>query len=162
MLQRPFVARIFRRCKELGLHTAWTRPASWAPVHRRRLLDDIDLVLLDIKSGDPETYQKVTASRCSRRSTSRAGCRPAARPMWVRFVLVPGLTDGRQRRGGRRLRRRASTTVERVEILPFHQMGRDKWDKLGLRYPLEDTQPPTAELVERVRAQFRDRGLTVF
>ena len=47
-------------------------------------------------------------------------------------------------------------------MLPFHQMGRDKWDELGMRYELEDTQPPTPELVERVRATFRDRGLSVF
>jgi len=52
--------------------------------------------------------------------------------------------------------------VTRVEVLPFHQMGRDKWTDLGMTYQLEDTQPPSPELVERVRGQFRDRGLTVF
>ncbi len=50
---------------------------------------------------------------------------------------------------------------ERVEVLPFHQMGRDKWDALGMRYELADTRPPTPELVERVRGQFRARGLEV-
>jgi len=54
------------------------------------------------------------------------------------------------------------STVTRVEVLPFHQMGRDKWDSLGMRYELEDTAPPTPELVTRVREQFRARGLTVF
>ena len=53
-------------------------------------------------------------------------------------------------------------SVERVEILRFHQMGRDKWEKLGLEYPLEDVEPPDAELTERVRGQFRSRGLTVY
>jgi pyruvate formate lyase activating enzyme len=53
-------------------------------------------------------------------------------------------------------------SVERVEILRFHQMGRDKWQKLGLKYPLETVQPPDAELTERVRGQFRSRGLTVY
>ena len=52
-------------------------------------------------------------------------------------------------------------TVARVEVLPFHQMGRDKWDALGMRYELGDTRPPTPELVERVRGQFRARGLEV-
>ena len=53
-------------------------------------------------------------------------------------------------------------SVERVEILRFHQMGRDKWHKLGLDYPLENVEPPDAALTERVRGQFRDRGLTVY
>ncbi len=53
-------------------------------------------------------------------------------------------------------------TVERVEILRFHQMGSDKWQKLGLEYPLENVEPPDAELTERVRGQFRSRGLTVY
>ena len=52
--------------------------------------------------------------------------------------------------------------VERLEVLPFHQMGRDKWDELGMRYELDETQPPTPESVERVRATFRDRGLSVY
>jgi pyruvate formate lyase activating enzyme len=52
--------------------------------------------------------------------------------------------------------------VERVEILRFHQMGADKWKKLGVAYQLADTEPPTPELAERVRGQFRSRGLTVF
>ena len=52
--------------------------------------------------------------------------------------------------------------VERVEILRFHQMGRDKWHKLGIPYGLENFEPPSAELTERVRGQFRSRGLTVY
>jgi pyruvate formate lyase activating enzyme len=53
-------------------------------------------------------------------------------------------------------------SVERVEILRFHQLGRDKWHKLGLKYPLEEVGAPDPELTERVRGQFRSRGLTVY
>ena len=53
-------------------------------------------------------------------------------------------------------------TVSRVEVLPFHQMGQDKWAALGMTYQLGDTLPPTPELLERVRAQFRARDLVVF
>jgi pyruvate formate lyase activating enzyme len=53
-------------------------------------------------------------------------------------------------------------SLERVEILRFHQMGRDKWHKLGLEYKLENVEPPDAELSERVRGQFRSRGITVY
>jgi pyruvate formate lyase activating enzyme len=53
-------------------------------------------------------------------------------------------------------------SLERVEILRFHQMGREKWHRLGLAYPLENVEPPDAEVTERVRGQFRSRGLTVY
>jgi pyruvate formate lyase activating enzyme len=80
----------------------------------------------------------------------------------VRFVLVPGLTDGYDN-----VERVADIcagleSLERVDILRFHQLGAGKWEKLGIDYPLKDTEPPSAELSERVRNQFRSRGLTVY
>lgn len=84
------------------------------------------------------------------------------RPAWIRFVLVPGLTDGHDNVEKLADIAAGLKNVERVEILPFHQMGRDKWHKLGVEYPLENVEPPTPELAERVRGQFRSRGLTVY
>jgi pyruvate formate lyase activating enzyme len=82
--------------------------------------------------------------------------------MWVRYVLVPGLTDQFDN-----VEKVADVcaglqSLERVEILRFHQMGRDKWHKLRIPYGLESFEPPSAELTERVREQFRSRGLTVY
>ena len=82
--------------------------------------------------------------------------------MWIRYVLVPGLTDGFDNVEKVADFCAGLKSVERVEILRFHQMGSDKWDKLGLEYPLENVEPPDAELTERVRGQFRSRGLTVY
>ena len=128
------------------------------------MLDDIDLVLLDVKSGLPDTYRRVTGRELQPTLDFGRRLRDRGTRSWVRFVLVPGLTDAPENVDGGR--RRTSSplggVVERVEVLPFHQMGRDKWDELGMTYELEDTQPPTPELVERVRATFRDRGLSVF
>ena len=84
------------------------------------------------------------------------------RPMWIRFVLVPGLSDGLDNVEKVADFCAGLNTVERVEILRFHQMGRDKWHKLGLDYALENVEPPHAALTERVREQFRSRGLTVY
>lgn len=125
-------------------------------------LMDIDLNLLDIKSGDPEIYEHVT--RQPLQPTLDYALRLSAlhRPMWVRYVLVPGLTDGYDN-----VQRVADfcaglASLERVEVLRFHQMGSDKWQSLGLDYVLKDCEAPTAELTERVRSQFRSRGLTVY
>ena len=167
LLQPAFVQRVFRHCAERGIHTALDTSGflgSWAS---DALLADTSLVLLDVKSGLPDVYRTVT--RRDLAPTLEFGRRLARLevPMWIRFVLVPGLTDGFDNveavaeyaaslqavgSGG---------AVERVEVLAFHQLGRDKWHELGETYPLENTQPPSAELLERVRDQFRSRGLTV-
>ena len=83
-------------------------------------------------------------------------------PAWIRFVLVPGLTDAHDNVDKLADLVAPMKNVERVEILPFHQMGRDKWHKLGLKYELDGFEPPKADLTERVRGQFRSRGLTVY
>lgn len=162
VVQRAFVMQIFRRCKQLGVHTCLDTSGRLGDRLTDEDLMQIDLNILDIKSGDPATYEKVT--RQPLRPTLDYARRLSAlrRPTWIRYVLVPGLTDDFDN-----VERVAEfcgglASVERVEILRFHQMGRDKWHKLGLDYPLENVEPPDAALTERVRGQFRDRGLTVY
>lgn len=162
LMQPAFVARILRGAKELGIHTAIDTSGYLGAHCTDAMLDDIDLVLLDVKSGIPETYRKATGRELE--PTLAFGRRLADRgvQIWVRFVLVPGLTDAAENVDAVADYVASLATVSRVEVLPFHQMGRDKWETLGMTYELEDTAPPTPELVERVRDQFRDRGLVVF
>ena len=161
-LQREFVTRIFRHCKELGLHTCLDTSGRLGDRFTDQELMDIDLHLLDIKSGDPEVFKKVTNQPLQPTLDFARRLSTLKRPMWIRFVLVPGLTDDRDN-----VERVADAcagleSVERVEILRFHQMGQDKWRKLGLEYTLANVAPPGVELTERVRGQFRNRGLTVY
>ena len=162
IVQHAFAMQIFRRCKQLGLHTCLDTSGRLGD----RLSDDdlmqIDLNLLDIKSGDPAVYEQVTRQPLQPTLDYARRLSALERPLWVRFVLVPGLSDGYDN-----VEKVADVcaglrSLERVEILRFHQMGRDKWQQLGLAYPLEQTEPPDAELTERVRGQFRSRGLTVY
>src|SRR5262249_33052301 len=148
--------------KELGLHTCCDTSGRMGDRLTDAELMDIDLQLLDIKSGDPEIYERVTRQPLQPTLDFARRLSALGRPMWVRFVLVPGLTDGFDN-----VERVADicaglATLERVEVLRFHQLGRSKWQKLGLDYPLSDTVPPSNELSERVRGQFRSRGLTVY
>jgi len=162
VVQRAFTMQIFRRCKQLGLHTCLDTAGRLGD----RLSDDdlqhIDLQLLDIKSGDPDTYQRITNQPLQPTLDYARRLSALGRPMWVRFVLVPGLSDDFDN-----VEKVADVcaelkSLERVEILRFHQMGKDKWHRLGLEYKLENVEPPSAELSERVRGQFRSRGLTVY
>jgi pyruvate formate lyase activating enzyme len=162
MVQYKFMMQIFRRCKELGLHTC----VDTAGRLGARLTDDdlmqIDLNLLDIKSGDPAIYEKLTRHPLQPTLDYAKRLSDLGRPTWVRFVLAPGLTDSWDNVEKLADIVAGLKSVERVEILRFHQMGREKWHKLGLEYTLENVEPPVPELTERVREQFRSRGLTVY
>ncbi|WP_245885739.1 pyruvate formate-lyase-activating protein [Xylanimonas oleitrophica] len=178
VLQQPaFAARILRGAKEMGVHTALDTSGFLGRNLTDTMLRDTDLVLLDVKSGDPETYLRVTKRPLQ--PTLDLGRRLAASGLpdgvtadapvevWVRFVLVPGLTDDERNVGlvaryVAELEEIRPGTVGRVEVLPFHQMGRDKWSALGRDYALADTEPPSPELTERVREQFRSHGLTTY
>jgi pyruvate formate lyase activating enzyme len=161
MVQAPFVARIFRECKKLGIHTALDTNGFLT----ERLSDDdlahIDLVLLDIKSFDPETHLRVTGQPVGPVLDFATRLAALGKPVWIRFVLVPGLTDDPENVEGLAAFVAGLPNVERVEVLPFHQMGSSKWERLGVPYPLRDTAPPTAEAVDRVIARFRAHGLAV-
>ena len=169
LMQPAFAARILRGAKEFGIHTAIDTSGFLGAAATDAMLEDVDLVLLDVKSGDPDTYRWVTGRDLE--PTLAFGRRLAEMPhgpeVWIRFVLVPGLTDDidnveRVAEYAASLNEIMPGTVTRVEVLPFHQMGRDKWAALGRDYQLGDTQPPTPALTERVRDQFRAHGLTTY
>ena len=162
MLQIRFLHALLRRCKQdLGLHTAVDTSGFLGARASEDFLDQVDLFLLDIKAGDEELYHLVTSAelaptlRFARRLSDRGN------PMWLRYVLVPGLTDAVD--DVEKVARFTSTLahVERVEVLPFHQLGAGKWADLQLSYQLADVPPAAPELVRRVEDQFRAHGLTV-
>lgn len=163
VLQQPkLAARLLKAAKHMVVHTAIDTSGFLGANVTDQMMGDIDLVLLDVKAGDEETYHRVTGQRLQ--PTIDFGDRLSAHgvEIWGRFVLVPGLTDSWDNVENVADIMARWSSLSRVEVLPFHQMGRDKWEALGRRYELEDTQPPSAELLERVRGQFRARGLTVY
>jgi pyruvate formate lyase activating enzyme len=163
-LQQPaFTAAVLRRCKDLGLHTALDTSGSLGDHADEALLTATDLVLLDIKSAVPDLYRRVTRTghlsptvRFARRLADRGT------PMWIRFVLVPGLTDDRANVDAVADIVASLSSVQRIEVLPFHRLGAGKYAALGLPFPLADTAPPDPELLDRVRGQFSERGLVVY
>ena len=159
LMQPAFLTRLLEGAQEMGVHTTIDTSGYLGRHASQRLLDALDLVLLDVKSGIPETY--VAATGRELQPTLDFGRRlvELGKEIWVRFVLVPGLTDAYDNVNAVADYVASLSTVSRVEVLPFHQMGRDKWERLGVPYQLEDTKPPEPAMVERVRNQFRARGL---
>ncbi|BCJ49379.1 pyruvate formate-lyase-activating enzyme [Actinoplanes sp. NBRC 14428] len=161
--QRDFTREVLTRSKELGLHTALDTSGFLGDRADDALLAATDLVLLDIKSGDPRTYRRVTRTGRldpTARFAHRLG--DLGKPVWVRFVLVPGLTDDPENVAAVARLVAEVPTVERVDVLPFHRLGAAKWEALGLTFPLAGTAPPDPEAVERVYAEFRGVGVPVF
>jgi len=162
LFQIAFTRRVLQEVHDAGIHTAIGTSGYLGSRLTDEDLANIDLVLLDIKSGDEETYTEVTTRELQ--PTIDFGDRLAAagKPVWVRFVLVPGLTDAPENVESVADIVARWPNVERVEVLPFHNMGADKWRELGMNYRLADTKPPTAESLAATREIFRSRGITTY
>ena len=160
-MQAAFTRRILASAKRIGLHTAIQTSGFLGVRADDRYLSCVDLVLLDIKSSDPETYRNVTGVELAPTLRFLERLAGEGKPVWVRFTLVPGLTDDPANVEGIARLVAPMKNVEWVEVQPFHQMGAFKWTAMGLDYKHNDTQPPSRELVSRVIGQFRDAGCNV-
>jgi pyruvate formate lyase activating enzyme len=162
LMQHRFVINVFTAAKEMGVHTALDTNGYLGDRLSDLDLAMVDLVLLDLKAMTPELHRRLTSMDNAPVHQFARRLAAARRPVWVRFVLVPGWTDDMAE-----VERIASFAaelgnVERVDVLPFHQMGRFKWEKLGMDYQLADTQPPSRETVDEALARFRAAGLKAF
>jgi pyruvate formate lyase activating enzyme len=158
LVQLAFTRRILAGAKQLGLHTAIETSGFLGDRADDKYLSVLDLVLLDIKSSNPETYRAVTGRDLA--PTLRFAERLAAmgKPVWVRFTLVPGFTDDPANVEGIAKFVAPMKNVEWVEVQPFHQLGAYKWKAMNLEYKHAHTPTPTPDLVERVLEQFRAEG----
>ena len=162
LMQDRFAMRLMAAIRALGIHTALDTNGALGDRISDAELENIDLVLLDIKSWSPERHRSLTgmeiqpvlnfASRLSRRK----------RPVWLRFVLVPGLTDDVDDIERLALFASSLGNILRVDVLPFHQMGRFKWEKLKLDYSLEHVEPPFRSIVQLTTEIFRGHGLKAY
>jgi pyruvate formate lyase activating enzyme len=159
LLQDRFVARVLRGARELGVHTALDTNGFLGERLSDRELEDIDLVLLDLKAGSERTHVRLTGQPLAPVHAFARRLARLRRPAWVRYVLVPGVTDSPEEIA--QVANFAATlgNVERVEVLPFHQLGRAKWQQLGLPYRLDGVRPPGDASVAQARAIFAAHGL---
>lgn len=161
LLQAGFVAELFRLAKAKGVHTAldtagqpFTTAEPFYPTFEK-LMQHTDLVLLDLKALDPERHKALTGHDNANILAMARWLAEHGKPMWVRHVLVPGLTDDEAE-----LREMADFlqglgNVRRVEVLPYHTLGVFKWEKLGITYPLDGVPTPDAEAVRRAEELLR-------
>jgi pyruvate formate lyase activating enzyme len=161
LMQHRFVLKLFSAVQKVGVHTALDTNGYLGERLGDEDLPSIDLVMLGLKAITPELHQRLTGKdngpvhAFARRLAARK------RPVWIRFVLVPGWTDSMDEVGRMADFAAGLGNVERVDLLPFHQLGRFKWEQLGMEYQLRDAAPTPREKVEEALARFRGAGLNV-
>lgn len=136
LLQPDFLRESLKLCRRAGIHTCLDT-AGCGLGDYGEILQYTDLVLLDVKHYTPEGYRRVTGGDMGLFYRFMEAVREAEVPLWVRHVVVPGLTNGEEHLEGLEEYLRTLPRVERVELLPYHTLGVHKYEALGLSYPLE-------------------------
>ncbi|HZY11751.1 MAG TPA: pyruvate formate-lyase-activating protein [Beijerinckiaceae bacterium] len=159
LVQDRFASRLFSAVQDMGVHTAIETNGHFGERLTDGELETIDLVVLDMKAFNADQHQRVTGMLNEKVIEFCERLARLNRPMWLRYVLVPGLTDSTDEMAAVARFGASLGIVERAEILPFHQLGQYKWERLGIEYALAATHPPTDEQIAEALTIFRSAGL---
>lgn len=154
LLQINFLIELFTKAKEMNIHTCidtagepFSKDPEW--LHKfDELMKVTDLLLVDIKHIDSEKHIRLTGKDNRNILDMFHYLDEIHKPIWIRQVLVPGWTDDREDLKKTRAFIDTLHNVLKVEVLPYHSLGAYKWEKLGMKYPLEGVNPPTDESVQ--------------
>ena len=152
LLQAEFVTELFKKLKSIGIHTALDTAGS-IPISNqiKDLLKYTDLVLLDIKHIDNEKCINLTGFSNKNNLEFAKDLSNLKIPVWIRQVLVPGYTDDKF--DLQKLKKFLDTleNVEKIELLPYHDLGKFKWKEIGETYELENVLPPNKEDIDKAK-----------
>jgi pyruvate formate lyase activating enzyme len=161
LLQIDFAAALVQGAKKMGLHTAVDTSGAIPLAKCRHVIDETDLILLDVKTADPQFYKPLTGGQFSHVIELLDYCEAVKKPVWVRHVVVPGLTLDDTKLQQIAVLLKNYSCIEKIELLPFHKMGEEKWSDAGLEYELAETPPPTAAQMEHAANIFYNNGIDV-
>ncbi|MDR2879810.1 MAG: pyruvate formate lyase-activating protein [Fusobacteriales bacterium] len=159
LLQPEFILELFKLCRKEKIHTAIDTSGYLLNGRIKEVLDLTDLVLLDIKHINPDKYQALTSVELKPTLEFMEYLSKINKPVWIRYVLVPGYTDNEKDLKAWAKYVSNFKNLERVDILPFHQMASYKWEGLGRSYELRDIPAPSKEDIERAEDIFKSFGL---
>ena len=152
LLQVHFLIQLFTKLKEKGIHTCIDTSGMVSLTDDiKKLLNLTDLILLDIKHIDDEKCKDLVGFSNKLELEFAKYLSDNNIPMWIRQVLIPGYTDNKE--DLLKLKKFLSTlkNVEKIELLPYHDLGKHKWLKLGLKYELDDARTATNEDIKRAK-----------
>jgi len=152
LLQTPFLIDFFTKLKTIGIHTAIDTSGSFSITEDlKKLIDLTDLFLLDIKSINDDICKELTGVSNQRELEFARYLSKNNKDIWIRQVLIPGITDNEEDLKNLREFISELKTVKKVEILPYHDLGKFKWAELGCKYELEDVRTATSKDVNRAK-----------
>ena len=151
LMQASFVRAFFERCQQEGLHTALDTSGAFCSETAFSVLDHTDLALLDIKTIDAQLYPTLTGAQQTNNLRFLDELQRRGIDTWIRHVVVPGITDNDEQleRLGQYVAQ--YDVVKKIEVLPYHTLGKFKYEKLGLAYPLEGVQPLSKTRADEIR-----------
>lgn len=161
LLQAEFILEVCKLLKEQKISIAIDTSGFIWNDYVKEVLEYTDIVLLDIKNYDPRVYKKVTGVSLSPTLKLLDYLREKNLTTWIRYVLVPGLTDNLDNIKELSEYLDHYPNVTKIELLGFHKMGEYKWQELGLKYQLSDTKEPTKEQLKQVKEIFETNGKKV-
>lgn len=159
LLQPEFINELFQLCKKDGIHTAIDTSGYILNDKVKEVLNKTDLVLLDIKHINPDKYKELTSRPLEPTLRFMEYLSDVNKPVWLRYVLIPGFTDDEADLHNWAMYVSQFGNVERVDILPFHQMGLHKWEEIGADYKLKDIKTPSQQEIKKVDEIFRSYNL---
>ena len=151
LLQAEFVGKATKKLKKMGLHVAIDTAGTLPLEKSQKAIELCDLVLLDVKAFDSALYQTVTGGTDHNNKATLEFCERIKKPVWIRHVLVPGYTfdDNRLKALAEYLSQ--YSVIEKVELLPYHTMGKFKYQNLGIDYPLEGVKDLTKDELQHAK-----------
>jgi pyruvate formate lyase activating enzyme len=161
ILQAEFVAELFKACKDNHIHTCLDTNGfvrKYTPIIDE-LLDNTDLVLLDIKQMDDDKHIALTKVSNQRTLEFAQYLAKRGQKTWIRYVVIDGFTADEASAIALADFIKPMTNVEKVELLPYHQLGAHKWQAFGESYSLSHVSPPSKETMERICGVFNARGI---
>lgn len=161
LMQYKFVKELLKKCKDEGIHTAIDTSGYIEIEKAKEVLEYTDLVLLDIKSYNEKVFKDLTGVSNENTLTLAKYLKEINKPTWIRYVLVPGITDNMEDIENLAKFISNMDNIEKVQILPFHKLGEYKWEELGYDYELENTPVPSEEIVKKTKNIFSSYGLNV-
>ena len=155
LMQADFVREYFELCRQNGLHTALDTSGALFSDKVKRTLEAADLILLDVKTTDEELHLRLTGQSGKNNQATLAYLESIGKPVWIRHVVTPGLNDDARHLTALAHYLRPFNCIERVEVLPYHTMGRYKYEKMGIPYALQEVPPLSAEQADECRRILR-------
>jgi pyruvate formate lyase activating enzyme len=159
--QPYFLKEMLKACKENNIHATLDTSGCASDEIAEGILPHVDLLLLDFKTFNPERYAQITNQKIERPLLTLRLAAELKIPVWIRFVLVPGLTDDLNEIREMSKFLSQYVNIEKIDVLPFHKHGEHKWKELEYDYKLADTQPPSEQLLKEVQEIFM-RNVTLY